>query len=349
MPVIARQLFFGETTGYGVVPERSTKTKIYIPVSEKTKSEIDNMWSGLPTSSDAATIVSTFLANGIGGGGFPYFDPGRAYGGNSYSTFPRYQTLAPVEPRSIAISGSITKNYLAYCDSTGSGLYAAYGVSLRLMINNTNAGQVSVTGDYSTLGFGGYSHATAIYANILFVSSDDYVGLTSIGSNKNNSVFRWFNSADSQRLLTWLNGLPVVQPSVGNILIARFEISPHDAGATGTDSFWTDPLDWNIDPTTVLNLTVNGALSGRHNDPLNENADYSYIPDDQAKASGYGCGGNGGHGGGGGAGSSTIVVNRFATDRANIKNIVTKPKRHGYGSGGGKGGEGGDGCILIYY
>ena len=72
-------------------------------------------------------------------------------------------------------------------------------------------------------------------------------------------------------------------------------------------------------------------------------------PADQHKATGYGCGGDGGHGGGGGAGASTIVVNKFATDRANSKNIVTKPKRHGYGSGGGKGGEGGDGCILIFY
>ena len=136
---------------------------------------------------------------------------------------------------------------------------------------------------------------------------------------------------------------------IKEVLIGRFAIDPHEAGATGPDSFWIDPLDWNIDPTTVLNLTVDGALSGRHNDPLNENADYSYIPTDREKATGYGFGGNGGHGGGGGGGASTIVVNRFATDRANSKNIVTKPKRHGYGSGGGKGGEGGDGCILIYY
>ena len=134
-----------------------------------------------------------------------------------------------------------------------------------------------------------------------------------------------------------------------DVLVGRFAIDLHEAGGTGTGSTWYDPGDWNSNPSTVLNLTVNGALSGRHNDPLNQNADYSYTPADQHKATGYGCGGDGGHGGGGGAGASTIVVNKFATDRANSKNIVTKPKRHGYGSGGGKGGEGGDGCILIFY
>lgn len=134
-----------------------------------------------------------------------------------------------------------------------------------------------------------------------------------------------------------------------DVLVGRFAIDLHDAGGTGIGSTWYDPDDWNSDPTKVLNLTINGALSGRHNDPLNQNADYSYVPSDQNKVAGYGCGGDGGHGGGGGAGASTIVVNRFATDKANSKNIVTKPKRHGYGSGGGKGGEGGDGCILIYY
>ena len=134
-----------------------------------------------------------------------------------------------------------------------------------------------------------------------------------------------------------------------DVLIGRFEIDVHDAGGTGTESYWVDPGDWNSNPSKVLNLTINGALSGRHNDPLNENADYSYTPSDQNKVAGYGCGGDGGHGGGGGAGASTVVVYKFATNRANSKAIVAKPKRHGYGSGGGKGGKGGDGCILIYY
>lgn len=132
-------------------------------------------------------------------------------------------------------------------------------------------------------------------------------------------------------------------------LAARFDINLREAGGTGSSSDWYEPGDWNDTPYSVLNLTVNGALSGRHNDPLNNNANYSYLPADQDSVAGYGCGGDGGHGGGGGAGASTIIVNQFSTDKANSKTIVAKPKRHGYGSGGGKGGKGGDGCILIFY
>lgn len=132
-----------------------------------------------------------------------------------------------------------------------------------------------------------------------------------------------------------------------NKLIARFEIDLHDAGGTGPGSDWTDPGDWNENPNTVLNVNIEGSLSGRHNDPLHDS--YSHLPEDQNSAAGYGCGGDGGHGGGGGAGASTIIVRKFGTDKANSKNIVARPKRHGYGSGGGKGGKGGDGCILIYY
>lgn len=185
-----------------------------------------------------------------------------------------------------------------------------------------------------------YQGKTAYYAKASFAGS------VSVPTN----IISYTSSANGKIAWTLVYGEETGGGSeTKEVLIGRFAIDPHEAGATGPDSFWIDPLDWNSDPTKVLNLTVNGALSGRHNDPLNQNADYSYIPTDQAKATGYGCGGHGGHGGGGGGGASTIVINRFATDRANSKNIVTKPKRHGYGSGGGKGGEGGDGCILIYY
>lgn len=101
-------------------------------------------------------------------------------------------------------------------------------------------------------------------------------------------------------------------------------------------------------PAKTLHVTINGALSGRHNDPLNDTS-YSYLPSDQIAQPQYGSGGIGGNGGGGGAGASTIIVRKFATKKADSKTYVLKPKRHGYGSGGGKGGKGGDGCILIYY
>lgn len=133
------------------------------------------------------------------------------------------------------------------------------------------------------------------------------------------------------------------------VMVGRFAIDLKDAGGyPGGGGGWISPGDWNIDPTTTLRLTVNGALSGRHNDPLDDPS-FSYVPADNTAQAGYGCGGDGGHGGGGGAGASTIIVRQFATNKANSKDILSLAKRHGYGSGGGKGGKGGDGCILIYY
>lgn len=138
------------------------------------------------------------------------------------------------------------------------------------------------------------------------------------------------------------------------VMVGRFAIEIKDAGGyPGGGGDWDEPGDWDEewepgDPFKTLHVEVVGALSGRHNDPLNDTS-YSYVPADKATVKDYGCGGDGGHGGGGGAGASSIVVYKFATDKANSKEIVCKPKRHGYGSGGGKGGKGGDGCILVYY
>lgn len=137
------------------------------------------------------------------------------------------------------------------------------------------------------------------------------------------------------------------------MLIGRFKIELEDAGGVGPGSDWVDPGDYDPDweegdPTHTLYVTVTGALSGRHNDPI-VNPSYSYIPADKDTVKDYGCGGDGGHGGGGGAGASTVVVHKFATNQANSKEVTTIARRHGYGSGGGKGGKGGDGCILVYY
>lgn len=130
-------------------------------------------------------------------------------------------------------------------------------------------------------------------------------------------------------------------------LVGRFAIDLEDAGGDGPDSDWDDPGDGG-DPTYTLYVTVTGALSGRHNDPIVDPS-YSYIPADKDTVKDYGCGGDGGHGGGGGAGASTVVVHKFATNQAGNKEITALARRHGYGSGGGKGGKGGDGCILVYY
>ena len=136
-------------------------------------------------------------------------------------------------------------------------------------------------------------------------------------------------------------------------LVGRFAIDIEDAGGVGPGSDWTDPGDYDPDwepedPTHTLYVTVTGALSGRHNDPIVDPS-YSYIPADKDTIKDYGCGGDGGHGGGGGAGASTVVIHKFATNQANSKEVTAIARRHGYGSGGGKGGKGGDGCILVYY
>ncbi len=152
----------------------------------------------------------------------------------------------------------------------------------------------------------------------------------------------------------------------GDKLVARFaiELAEADGGPEGgwigpgggwiePSGVWDEPgdvdYDWEPgDPTHTLRLNVTGALSGRHNDPV-EDPSYSYTPYDQDSVPGYGCGGDGGHGGGGGAGASTVIVRQFATGKAKSKEITALARRHGYGSGGGKGGKGGDGIILIYY
>ena len=189
------------------------------------------------------------------------------------------------------------------------------------------------------------------------------IATTSAGSSRWH-LFDYFR-LETNGYANYVHNLPVSpvdpsgkypEPSVkgGDYLVGRFAIKLEDAGG-GPDNpgGWIDPGDWEDgweegDPTHTLYVTVTGALSGRHNDPI-EDPSYSYIPADKDTIKDYGCGGDGGHGGGGGAGASTVVIHKFATNQADDKEIVALAKRHGYGSGGGKGGKGGDGCILVYY
>lgn len=244
-------------------------------------------------------------------------------------------------------------------------------------------GTRSVTGGVTTAFFNTPPSFTAICASespftmTVVVQRDgrepkEYTHPISTSCTYNNKVFYFGehgSSADtilpnavgisqySHRDIAWtmLYGEDAGEPEYKKetVLIGRFAIDIDEAGGDGPGSDWDDPGDWNEDweegdPTQTLHVEVIGALSGRHNDPI-EDPSYSYIPADKETVKGYGCGGDGGHGGGGGAGASNIVVYKFATDKADNKEIVCKPKRHGYGSGGGKGGKGGDGCILIYY
>ncbi len=135
-----------------------------------------------------------------------------------------------------------------------------------------------------------------------------------------------------------------------SVLVGRFEINIDEADGSGEDSPWdeADDEDEDDEKTTTLNINITGALSGRHNDPLNDTS-YSYLPADKATVKPYGYGGDGGNGGGGGGGASTVIVYKFATSKADSKDFKVYTLRHGYGSGGGKGGKGGDGIVLVYY
>lgn len=153
----------------------------------------------------------------------------------------------------------------------------------------------------------------------------------------------------NQEKMAWtmIYGTPVTEYGEEERLVARFAIDFSEAGGGGDDD-WEDDDEDDGDPSYTLYLSVTGALSGRHNDPLNDTS-YSYIPNDKETVKPYGCGGDGGHGGGGGGGASTVVIYKFGTSKAGSKEITVAAKRHGYGSGGGKGGKGGSGMILIYY
>lgn len=145
------------------------------------------------------------------------------------------------------------------------------------------------------------------------------------------------------------------EENLQTVLIGRFAIDLKEADG-GPDGGWDEPGSVEPDPedpqepeqTHTLTLTAIAALSGRHNDPLDDTS-YSYLPADNNTVKPYGCGGDGGHGGGGGGGASTMVVRKIATDKASHTEVVAHTKRHGYGSGGGKGGKGGDGCILVFW
>ena len=247
---------------------------------------------------------------------------------------------------------------------TGSGSYymgikcseteASLPATLTVASGKITNGVYSETPLYTTAGLAGsYTHLglTAYYRWIGILDHDLSPNMyrTTININYPHKVD--YNQADAAGKAAWtvLYGTPhYTELEEDNILIGRFEIDLHDAGGTGPDSDWEDPGDWNEDPETLLSMGVAGALSGRHNDPLNDKS-YSYLPMDNEAEAYYGCGGEGGFGGGGGGGAASVIVYEFATDKANQKEVGAHTKRYGYGSGGGKGGKGGDGCIIIYY
>ena len=242
---------------------------------------------------------------------------------------------------SLSINGGAQQTIEFDCGGSALGLanyYGSSGVPVSMGAggyhrNNPpgGPGDQGPVGDFAITGGGHYSISGSGVLSFSFGYVKDYTPATFFLSNIRSSI-----NIDS-----------------GDKLVGRFAIEIEDAGGDGPGSDWIDPGDYDPDweegdPTHTLYVTVTGALSGRHNDPIADPS-YSYIPADKDTVKDYGCGGDGGHGGGGGAGASTVVIHKFATNQANSKEVTAIARRHGYGSGGGKGGKGGDGCILVYY
>ena len=271
--------------------------------------------------------------------------------GSVFALFRRIDQVAYPDVQKIMISGNGT----AFGTIGGSGSFTAIIASdspgsATMTIINTNpySGKSHQTVNEASLNNSFTHNGKTVYYNETSISYTGPVILAELsplaGRKGNSDYIAWTmiygNSSGGEY-------------KTEEIVVGRFAIDIEDAGGDGPGSDWDDPGDWNEDweegdPTQTLHVEVVGALSGRHNDPI-EDPSFSYIPADKETVKGYGCGGDGGHGGGGGAGASTVVVHKFATNQADSKEITALARRHGYGSGGGKGGKGGDGCILVYY
>ena len=263
-----------------------------------------------------------------------------------------------IVPVSCAPSGQIKANgqgdYLVnYVFTSGSGVMTFYSPDYR---HFDVIGASSSPGSVLTRTAPGHESDTNYSLNSTYELDGKIVYYTHISSTSVNPIILMTPSADHATPYdetAWGMVYGAYSGPTKAVIVGRFAIDLEDAGGDGPGSDWIDPGDYDPDweegdPTHTLYVTVTGALSGRHNDPV-EDPSYSYIPADKNTVKNYGCGGDGGHGGGGGAGASTVVVHKFATNQANSKEVTAIARRHGYGSGGGKGGKGGDGCILIYY
>lgn len=330
-----------EVSGW-YVDANSTTADIYLAVKEPTETSADYTYLGQTVHTcEPADLYMAFADKVMNVYGHPTVTgESKIYGVSCGDTPPSIQQVL-------------------YSDSDFSGTYLGYGGSVN---------QLRVNHGITPKGVSYYSAAVAgSFSDDGMYSDLEYSPIKSV---IDTSICEY---AD----VLFLGRAEPLDYSEKDELIGRFAIDLRPAGGTegdgGTDDGWIDPEDgqptiWPGDPdypdpedpdypggdepyyppSKTLYLEVEGALSGRHNDPLHDTS-YSYVPADKATVKPYGYGGDGGHGGGGGAGSSTVIMYKFATDKADSKEIIVKPKRHGYGSGGGKGGKGGDGCILIYY
>lgn len=272
-------------------------------------------------------------------------------------------------PVPVPASSTIVENYV-YNERSLTGTWTIDGVGVSQITGPHSKRQLmaseTLNASWSWIDTDGTKGNGTLSSRFTFQDKTVYYAITSQDNYLFNSIESVSPSttgdlATYAGAVAWTMIYGVLEGDSGDKLVARFAIKLEEAGGfPGGGGDWDEEGDYDSedypdpderepdDPTYTLYLTVTGALSGRHNDPLNDTS-YSYTPADKAKKKHYGCGGDGGHGGGGGGGASTVVVKKFATSRADSKDITVSAKRHGYGSGGGKGGKGGDGIVLIYY
>ena len=179
-----KRIKFGAVPSVGSVP--TTKATFAVPVSTKSKAEIQTAWSN--ATNTIAGLVQALKDCGCGTGGFPFYDPG-------YSTretivgLTYYNEAMSLMPLSSIFPGSMgSYDMTAYCDENGSGIYGIKGSSIYFRYNNTNTSIYSA-GYNNTLGVSAAGNAGSVTPFLIFFSSDGFLGL--------------FDSATTETTLIW--------------------------------------------------------------------------------------------------------------------------------------------------
>ena len=198
-----KRIKFGAVPSVGSVP--TTKATFAVPVSTKSKAEIQTAWSN--ATNTIAGLVQALKDCGCGTGGFPFYDPG-------YSTretivgLTYYNEAMSLMPLSSIFPGSMgSYDMTAYCDENGSGIYGIKGSSIYFRYNNTNTSIYSA-GYNNTLGVSAAGNAGSVTPFLIFFSSDGFFGLVRLGYNRNNSHLGFESESLSEKIKTWIESLP---------------------------------------------------------------------------------------------------------------------------------------------
>lgn len=205
-----KKIKFGGVAALGGIP--SINTFMYVPVSDYNSTEIRTHWNNM--SSDYSGTLYTMLPYmaqvGILGGGFPFLFPSRYTGSGTYDSNQYYDTIKNAFPYSAKFAPyALATTYLAYCDSTGHGIYT-YHNGIIFYDGGTN--NVVSAGYWHQLGYAysgsGATPTMTSGGTAMFVCADGIVGFLRYAVNKNNSSLTFASSSNSQKIVTWLNSLP---------------------------------------------------------------------------------------------------------------------------------------------